>query len=174
MKYKLSQLPLLIIVVGIVFTLYLQWRIPDGVFFSGDAGLKALLAQQLGSGQLHFDLIPPLENWVRNLRDSGLYPYSEPFVYQQDDLYFITFPFTFPLVTAPFYALFGFRGLYLIPLVATWFTWGIFYATCQRLKVKSVYTSLALISLNFAAFINSDSLSFITNIATTSSSRAEP
>ena len=151
MKSKLSQLPLLIIVVGIVFTLYLQWRIPDGIFFSGDAGLKALLAQQLGSGQLRFDLIPPLENWVRNLRDSGLYPYAEPFVYQQNDRYFITFPFTFPLVTAPFYALFGFRGLYFIPLVATWFTWGIFYAICQRLKLKSVYTSLVLIGLIFAA-----------------------
>ncbi|MGL5804557.1 MAG: LA_3751/LA_3752 family putative glycosyltransferase, partial [Xenococcaceae cyanobacterium] len=73
---KLSKYPLSlsIILVGILFSLYLQWQIPDGVYFSGDAGLKALLAQQLSSGIFRFDLLPPAQEWVRQLWDNGLYP----------------------------------------------------------------------------------------------------
>jgi hypothetical protein len=84
------------------------------VFFSGDAELKALLAKQFSSGQFRFDLNLPVEQWVRNLWQNGLYPFQERFVYNRFGQYYITFPFTFPLVTAPFQALFGYRGLYSI------------------------------------------------------------
>jgi hypothetical protein len=151
MKLKLSYLPFIIILIGVLFSLYLQWQVPDGVFFSGDGGLKALLAQQLSAGHLRFDLIPPEETWVRNLWDDGLYPYQEPFVYQVANHYYLTFPFTFPLVTAPFYAFWGFRGLYLIPLVSTWMIWGTFYMSCRALKLNSFYVSLGLIILIFAS-----------------------
>lgn len=150
---KLSKYPLSlsIILVGILFSLYLQWQIPDGVYFSGDAGLKALLAQQLSSGIFRFDLLPPAQEWVRQLWDNGLYPYDHPFVYQVNSKYFITFPFTFPLVTAFFHALFGYRGLYLIPLISTWVIWFTFYFVCRSFKFKDVITSFALIVLIFAS-----------------------
>jgi hypothetical protein len=150
---KLSKYPLSlsIILVGILFSLYLQWQILDGVYFSGDAGLKALLAQQLSSGVFRFDLLPPAQEWVRQLWDNGLYPYDHPFVYQVNSKYFITFPFTFPLVTAPFYALFGYKGLYLIPLISSWVIWFIFYFVCRSFKFKDVITSFALIALIFAS-----------------------
>ncbi|MGL5876155.1 MAG: LA_3751/LA_3752 family putative glycosyltransferase [Xenococcaceae cyanobacterium] len=150
---KLSKYPLSlsIILVGILFSLYLQWQIPDGVYFSGDAGLKALLAQQLSSGIFRFDLLPPAQEWVRQLWDNGLYPYDHPFVYQVNSKYFITFPFTFPLVTAPFHALFGYKGLYLIPLISTWVIWLTFYFVCRSFQFKDVITSFALIALIFAS-----------------------
>ncbi|OKH25236.1 dolichol-phosphate mannosyltransferase [Hydrococcus rivularis NIES-593] len=151
MKLKPFYLPLLIILAGIVFSIYLQWQVPDGVYFSGDAGLKALLARQLSDGILHFDLVPPAQGWVRDLWAQGLYPYDKPYVYNVADKYYITFPFTFPLVTAPFEALFGYRGLYLIPLISTWAIWFIFYWVCQQLKLNNLDTSLALISLIFAS-----------------------
>ncbi|MBF2020711.1 MAG: dolichol-phosphate mannosyltransferase [Hydrococcus sp. C42_A2020_068] len=151
MKLKPFYLPLLIILAGIVFSIYLQWQVPDGVYFSGDAGLKALLARQLSDGILHFDLVPPTQSWVRDLWAQGLYPYDKPYVYNVADKYYITFPFTFPLVTAPFEALFGYRGLYLIPLISTWTIWFIFYWVCQQLKLNNLDTSLALINLIFAS-----------------------
>ena len=151
MNFKKYLLPSLIILAGVVFTLYLQGQIPEGVYFSGDAGLKALLAQQLSDGHWRFDLIPPPQAWVRDLWNQGLYPYEEPYVYAINEQYYITFPFTFPLATAPFYALFGYKGLYLIPLIATWLTWGVFFRVCRWLKLDSFLTSMALIALIFAS-----------------------
>ncbi|HBE19007.1 MAG TPA: dolichol-phosphate mannosyltransferase [Cyanobacteria bacterium UBA11149] len=151
MKIKPDNLPLIIIGFGILFSLYLQGQIPEGVFFSGDAGLKALLAKQLSIGQFRFDLAPPSETWVRNLWQEGLYPFQEPFVYNFNNRYYITFPFTFPLITAPFYALFGYRGFYVIPLVATWAMWVSFYFACQRLNLTRVSTAIALLILIFAS-----------------------
>jgi hypothetical protein len=151
MKLNVSQVPLFIILAGVAFSLYLQGQVPDGVYFSGDAGLKALLAKQLSSGILRFDLVPPSETWISQLWNRGLYPYAEPFVYQVGSRYYITFPFTFPLVTAPLQALFGDRGLYLIPLLSTWGIWLVFYRTCQHLKFTSWGTSLGLAILIFAS-----------------------
>lgn len=151
MNIKKYLYPLLIILAGVVFTLYLQQQVPEGVYFSGDAGLKALLAQQWSAGHLRFDLIPPPETWVRNLWDQGLYPYEEPYVYNVNEQYYITFPFTFPLVSAPFHALFGYRGLYLVPLIATWVTWLVFLGVCRWLKLNNFLVSIALIALIFAS-----------------------
>jgi hypothetical protein len=151
MKLNVFQVPLFIILAGVAFSLYLQGQVPDGVYFSGDAGLKALLAKQLSSGILRFDLVPPSETWISQLWNRGLYPYAEPFVYQVGSRYYITFPFTFPLVTAPLQALFGDRGLYLIPLLSTWGIWLVFYRTCQHLKFTSWGTSLGLAILIFAS-----------------------
>lgn len=151
MKHKSFLFPLSIILAGILFSIFLQWQVPNGVYFSGDAGLKALLARQLSDGIFRFDLVPPSESWIRDVWDGGLYPYGEPFVYKVANKHYITFPFTFPLVTAPFEALFGYRGLYIIPLISTWIIWFVFYWLCQRLKVNHFYTSVALISLIFAS-----------------------
>ncbi|MFE1743647.1 LA_3751/LA_3752 family putative glycosyltransferase [Coleofasciculus sp. H7-2] len=145
------KFPLLVILAGVLFSLFLQWQLPNDVFFSGDAGLKALLAKQFSSGQFRFDLNLPVEQWVRNLWQNGLYPFQEPFVYNRFGQYYITFPFTFPLVTAPFQALFGYRGLYVVPLIATWAVWVSFYFACRRLRLKAFSTAIALAILIFAS-----------------------
>jgi hypothetical protein len=151
MKFKPLLLPILIILAGILFSIFLQTQVSDGVYLSGDAGLKALLAKQLGSGIFRFDLVPPKETWVQELWRAGLYPYDKPYVYNLADKYYITFPFTFPLITAPFEAIFGFRGLYLVPLVSTWVIWIIFYQFCRSLHLKSFEISIALLALIFAS-----------------------
>ena len=153
-KIGRDALPWLVIFAGILFTLYLQLLIPEDVFFSGDAGLKALLSKQLASGVLRFDLVPPPQKWVQNLWTNGLYPFETPFVYNLNNKYWITFPYTFPLVTAPFYALFGYRGFYLVPLVATWAIWLSFYWACRRLKIDNLLTAIGLVVVIFASHLS--------------------
>ncbi|HHP7229717.1 MAG TPA: LA_3751/LA_3752 family putative glycosyltransferase [Xenococcaceae cyanobacterium] len=153
MKLKYLAFPLVIILFGILFSVYLQGTVLDGVYFSGDAGLKALLAKQLATGALRFDLILPESNWIQALWNDGLYPYNEPYVYNVADKYYITFPYTFPLVTAPFYAWFGERGLYLVPLGACWLIWLVFYLDCIKLKLDSFSTALGLFLIIFSSYL---------------------
>ncbi|MGK7934699.1 MAG: dolichol-phosphate mannosyltransferase [Xenococcaceae cyanobacterium] len=153
MKLKNISLPLIVILVGILFSVYLQGQVPDGVYFSGDAGLKALLSQQLARGNFRFDLIPPTESWIGNLWQDGLYPYEEPYVYYVTGKYYITFPYTFSLVTAPFYTLLGYRGLYVIPLVSLWIIWFNLYVLCKSFELNKYITSVALIFLIFTSYL---------------------
>ena len=153
MKLKNISLPLIIILMGILFSVYLQGQVPEGIYFSGDAGLKALLAQQLARGDFRFDLIPPSEAWIRNLWQNGLYPYEEPYVYNVAGKYYITFPYTFSLITAPFYALLGYRGLYVIPLLSLWIIWWDLYITCYSFKFNKSITSLALALVIFTSYL---------------------
>jgi hypothetical protein len=150
MKIK-PLLPLLLIVLGIIFTLLLVSQIPQGAHFSGDAGLKALLSKQLARGTGRFDLIPPSQQWVQDLWQQGLYPYRPPYAYDLNHRYYIAFPYTFPLVTAPFYRLFGYYGFYVIPLVGTWVLWGLFYYVCRLLRFSLTWTLLSLGILIFAS-----------------------
>jgi hypothetical protein len=143
--------PSIIIIAGICFSLYLQFLLPQNTYFNGDAGLKSLLAQQFASGNFNVDLQQTSLDWVHRLWREGFYPYEEPFVYYLDRKYYITFPYTFPLVTAPFYALFGYRGLYAIPLVSTWCIWLLFYLACLRSRFNNFLTSLGLVLLIFAS-----------------------
>ncbi len=154
MKFKkIFSFPLLIILFGIFFSLYLQGQIAPEVYFSGDGGLKALLAKQLASGELRFDLITPALSWVDDLWEQGLYPYEPPFVYNVDSKYFITFPYTFPLITAPFYGLFGERGLYFIPLISSWIIWINFYWICLKIKLPKFSIIWGLIALIFTSYL---------------------
>ncbi|MEO0539784.1 MAG: hypothetical protein AAFZ80_02845 [Cyanobacteria bacterium P01_A01_bin.105] len=144
-------LPGLVLALGVLFSLWLQRYSQDGVLFSGDAGLKALLAQQLGTGNFSLDLQLPALPWVADLWQAGLYPFTPPYAYGIEDKYFITFPFTFPAVTAPFYALLGYRGLYVVPLVALWAIWGRFWQICHRQGLPAPVTALALAGLVLAS-----------------------
>ncbi|MBE9078712.1 dolichol-phosphate mannosyltransferase [Romeria aff. gracilis LEGE 07310] len=137
--------PWLTILTGLLLTLWLQTYSQDGVFFSGDGGLKALLAQQLGMGtwQIGLDLPTPAP-WITDLWQQGLYPFTPPYVYEQGTTHFITFPFTFPAVTAPFYALLGHRGLYVVPLISLWLLWGRFYQIGLRLGLRPAVLAAGL------------------------------
>ncbi|MEO1125313.1 MAG: hypothetical protein AAFW84_13015 [Cyanobacteria bacterium J06635_15] len=145
------SIPAIVLGLGVLLTLLLQFYSRDGVLFSGDGGLKALLAQQWAAGVWRFDLHIPIEPWIEQLWQQDLYPFTPPYVYDQGDRFFITFPFTFPLVTAPFYALMGYRGLYVVPLVALWAIWWRVYQIGQRLNLSATMQGVALVTLIFAA-----------------------
>lgn len=150
-------LPGIIFLGGIALTLWMQTFTRNGVVFSGDAGLKAMLsqriAQQLSTGSFPLDmaLSLPTPEWVTNLWQQGLYPFKPPFVYEVGTQHFITFPFTFPLVSAPFYALFGDAGLYVVPLVALWAIWLRFWQISKRANWGLGVLCIGLITLIFAS-----------------------
>jgi len=144
-------LPALVFSSGVIFSLYLQTLIPGEVYTVGDAGLKALLTRQLSQGVVHFDLRLRAEPWVRALWDDGLYPFQSPNVVAVGEKRFITFPFTFPLMSAPFYRLFGFRGLYALPLVSLWLVWASFWMACRGLRLGAVVTAAGLGAIIFAS-----------------------
>ncbi|MEA5578516.1 hypothetical protein [Anabaena sp. UHCC 0451] len=73
------------------------------------------------------------------------------YVLSQVAFYYITFPFTFPLITAPFYAILGYKGFYIIPLISTWVIWFNFYRLCQDFKFDSLIISIGLMTLIFAS-----------------------
>lgn len=147
----------MIIFLGMLLTLWMQRFSDNGVVFSGDGGLKALLAQQIAQQLSTFDfpldmaLRLPVADWVQGLWEQGLYPFKPPYVYEIDSQRFITFPFTFPLVSAPFYALFGDRGLYLIPLLSLWSIWLRFWQIARKAHWDSIALCIGLISLIFAS-----------------------
>ncbi|WP_254174864.1 LA_3751/LA_3752 family putative glycosyltransferase [Planktothrix pseudagardhii] len=150
-KTKTNLIPLSIILLGILWTLFLVFQNPENIFFSGDGGLKALLARQWATGTLRFDLTLPTLPWVEELWKKGLYPFEAPFIYLISNQYYITFPFTFPLISAPFYSLFGYYGLYVIPLVSTWCIWLTFYWLCERFNISKLLTVLGLMTLIFGS-----------------------
>lgn len=137
-------LPGLVLIVGIGLSLALQIYSRDGVFFSSDAGLKALLAQQFSLGKLQTSLDIPQPGWVLSLWRQGLYPFAPPYVYEQQGNYFITFPFVFPALTAPFYKIMGYRGLYAVPLVSLWIIWLRLWQVCRVWQVHSAITALSM------------------------------
>jgi len=151
MKLNKSFIPIFTILLGVLLTLFLQTQIPGVVFFSGDAGVKFLLTKQFSEQIWHSDLHIPVESWVSELWNQGLYPFDKPFVYQISNKYFIAYSFPFPLLIAPFYKLWGFRGLYIVPLVSLWLIWLRFAQICHRLKFGYIWTSIALILLIFAS-----------------------
>jgi hypothetical protein len=150
-------LPSFLIAAGVLLTLWMQIYSRNGVVFSGDGGLKALLAQQmarqLSAGEWPIDIALnlPVADWVNVVWQQGLYPFKPPFVYEVGSQHFITFPFTFPAVSAPFYALFGDRGLYIIPLVALWSIWLRFWQIGRRAGWDLSALCLGLMSLIFAS-----------------------
>lgn len=150
-------LPGLLFFAGILLTLWMQIFTRNGVVFSGDGGLKALLAQDLahqlstGSFPLDMALALPTNEWITTVWQQGLYPFTPPFVYEVGPQHFITFPFTFPLISAPFYALFGNPGLYIVPLVALWLIWIRFWQIGHRAGWGLGTLCLGLVSLIFAS-----------------------
>ena len=146
-----AWLPWAVMAAGAVFTLYLQGMVRDGVFFSGDAGIKLLMIKQFLAGNLRGFLDLPAQGWVRELWSQGLYPFEPPFIHLHEGHYFVAFPLVFPLLNTPLFALLGYRGLYLIPLVAGWLLWLRFYFVGRSLGLGSRGLALGLAGLVLAS-----------------------
>lgn len=142
----------LVLLAGIVASLALQMFVPPvEVFWSGDGGLKNLMAKQFAHGIMHVDLRLTNKEWVSKLWDDGLHPaaYGD-YVYKIDGKYFSVFPYPFPAVSAPFYALWGVRGYYVIPIVSLWVVWIVLYLAMHRAAVDPCMEAALLFAFVFA------------------------
>ncbi len=147
----LRALPLATLLVAMVFSLVVASTTREDVFYTGDGGVKFALTRQFARGEIHADLRLPAEPWVADLWAKGLYPFDPPFAYEIDGRRYVKDPVFFPLVSAPLYAVLGWRGLYLLPLVSLWAVWGVFILLARRLEVDPVTSSLALAAVVFAS-----------------------
>ncbi|MBW2206937.1 MAG: hypothetical protein JRG79_08490, partial [Deltaproteobacteria bacterium] len=142
---------LLLLVAGVLFTLSLQFSRYDEVFFTGDGGVKTLMVRQFATGMWQADLQLRADPWIRELWGRGLYPFGPHFVYEIEGRHYIQYPLLFPVLTAPFYKWFGFRGLTVLPLAGVWAVWAVFLLLCRRRRIESVSTAFGLAGLIFAS-----------------------
>jgi hypothetical protein len=114
----------LLVLAAILNLLRVLSFVREGAFVSLDGGIKLLMVEQLVRGELGAPLRLPAFGAVEELWREGLYPLpGPPFVYEEDGARYVSFPWYFPALVAPFYRLFGFLGLYVVSagaLVATW------------------------------------------------------
>lgn len=146
-------LPLVLLVAGVVWTAYLQTTIREGVFYSGDSGIKALTVKQFAAGGWHADLRLEAEPWVREIWDQGFYPFGPPFVYGQYGRYVSAFPLPFAALSVPFYEAFGERGLRILPLLCVWLLWVRFFYLGRRLEIEPPALSIGLFALIFSSHL---------------------
>ena len=152
-------IPGVIFLLGLLLTLWLQVFAGDGAFFSSDAGLKALLSQQIAAQikagsfplSMAIDSGNSTADWVSQLWSQGLAPVVAPFATDVGSQRFVAFSFIFPLLTAPFYALFKGPGLYVVPIVSLWIVWGRFWQIGLRAGWDAASLSLGLFALIFAS-----------------------
>lgn len=145
------RLPVIIFVVACLFLGGLLSAVRPDVFFSGDGGLKYLVARQINSGNSAVMLHPEGVEWVQQIWDKGFYPFKPPFVYEQGGNKIVSFPPFFQWLTAPLLKLFGNAGLYIIPAVSLLLLWGLFGRILYRLNIKQPVVAGALFCLFFCS-----------------------
>jgi hypothetical protein len=143
--------PALVLAAGLGLSAAFVASVPDEVFFSGDAGVKLLVTRQLAAGDLATELHLAAPAWIRSLWDRGLYPFQRPFVYRVDGRWIPQYPPWFMAVSAPLYAAMGWRGLYVLPLLALWATWLVLLGLCRGTGAGPAATALALAALVVAS-----------------------
>ena len=152
-----ARLPCLVIVLGVILSLYLLYHVRDEVFFSGDGGVKALLVKQYCRGEFSDALKLTSETWVEQTWRKGLYPFGPPFVYDLPRGHVVAFPLLFPIISTPFYALLGFRGLYVIPTLSLWILWIRFVSVARHLNL-----SPRIIAVSLTLLVDDDALTLHT------------
>src|SRR3990172_7627008 len=146
---RLALLLIPVFLLGMVLTCWLFLETPEDVFYSGDLGLKYLMLQQYARGNFSLYLDNEKPDWVNEAWDDGLYPIKPPFVIQQEGGRVVLFPIWFQLVSTPFYLLFGFRGLYILPTLALWLVWWRFIILARFSKFPGWVTLLLVIGFIF-------------------------
>ncbi len=153
MRFRPLAPALLVFAGGVLFSLYLQTLVQPDVFYSCDGGLKFLYTRQLaerGLAGLRLDLDLRAPEWVQALWDAGMYPFEPPFVWESARRRYVEYPPFFSLLTAPLYRWFGFRGLYVVPLLSLWGAWLVLLLLGRRLGLGALRTAAALALCVFA------------------------
>ena len=138
---------------SVALSLVQQCAVTDEVFFSGDAGLKALMARQWTRGDVGPQLNLQAAPWVEQLWNDGLYPFAPPFVFARSGEHLLAFPLAFIALSSPLYAWLGWRGLYVLPLLSLWLAWWAFWKLTDRLALSGAARMLSLAGLGLASFL---------------------
>jgi hypothetical protein len=133
-----------VLIAGLAWSAALYALAPTDVFFTGDAGLKSLLIEQLARREVRPQLELQEQPWVRALWAQGFQPFGPPFVYERPAANTVSFPIYFSLLCAPFYALGGLRGALLVPLLALWGVWLQVWRLCRIRALRPWQTTAAL------------------------------
>jgi len=141
-----------VLVAGMLASLALLSQSPRvEVFWSGDGGLKHMMAKQFASGKFHVDLRLTDDPEVARLWDEGLHPGARGrYVFHRDGKYFGVFPYPFSFVSAPFYAMFGMMGYYIIPMLSLWGVWIVLYLALRRTCIESWMIALLMGAIIFS------------------------
>lgn len=115
-----------------LYTLILVGLMPGPVFFSGDGGFKLWIVERLLADGYSPALAVPEQPWMAQLWADGLVPVTAPFVADLGDGPSVTFSLPFLALSGLPNELFGWRGLFLIPLLALWATWWVAYRAAAR------------------------------------------
>jgi hypothetical protein len=78
------------------------------------------------------------------------FPYCGHHFKRVDDRIYSFYPFYFPLISFPFYKIFGLAGLYFIPLISSMLTLGCLFFILRRLGLEK-YFPLAALFFSFAS-----------------------
>ncbi len=136
---------------GVLLSLFLFLQVKDEVFYSGDGGLKYLMVRQYARGDFSIYHQPPHPQWVKDIWESGQYPFAPPFTYDSPGGHMVVFPFLFQALSTPLFLLLGFRGLYVIPILALWLLWWRFVSAGRALGVGPGVLCLGLTALILAS-----------------------
>jgi len=148
---KKKILPFIVCFCALFYLAFLLSSTQADVFFSGDGGMKYLIINQIkaGKGFMYMHLDQP--EWVRNVWVNGYFPFHDPFLYPSPKGSLFSFPPYFQLVSAFFYARFGYWGLYILPVISTVLLWSFLVVLLRRCGITTSKIVLAIFILVFCS-----------------------
>jgi hypothetical protein len=141
----------LVLLVSLGYLAILGRSIHEGIFYAGDQALKAMQVRQIAAGHGFKYLYLDQPEWVQSIWSAGYFPLRPPFFYPSPQGYLIVYPPLFQLITAFFYAHFGFAGLYILPALCTLLLLGWTVWLLNRSGVSPVNIALGVFILVFCS-----------------------
>jgi hypothetical protein len=144
-KFLAPGLPIL---AGLVILVLLAAALNPPVQIAGDGALKQyVLHSWLETGRIssEIDWAAP-EPWLHEIWSEFHFPFEAPFVYDGK----VVFPPFFLLLSLPFFMLFGFPGLFILPALSLVGLWLVVLAILRQANVRGLPAVLALTALVFS------------------------
>ena len=143
--------PLLVYFLSLCYLVFLVSSTQPGIFFSGDGGMKFIVVKQLQTGHGFKYLYLPQPDWVHKIWQSGYFPFGSPFVYPSPNGNLFSFPPYFQLVSAGFYHMFGYSGLYILPVGSAVVLWLVMIGLLRGAGVTEGVIAVLLFLLVFCS-----------------------
>jgi hypothetical protein len=149
--YITKNLSKLIMLSGLIYVCCLITYANDGVFFSGDAGVKYLMAKQMSDGNFNSYIVTNAPEWIKILWMKGMFPIEPPMVYNISGQYYIQYQLYFPFISAIFLHFFGFKGLFILPVIGLLVIWFGYYILCRKNKVDEFSCAISLFAIIYCS-----------------------